>query len=492
MRISLPAGRTIAFSLTLAALAACVPSQAARTGIKLDDPAQIRALFDSLEAVRLERQVVASQREGGPRLELSTEAMYTSRVEARFRLEDDAYVAAFNVGPDGRIAMVYPEAPEDPTLLRAGHTYRLPEFFPGFEPHRVGYAQTGYSATGVGARASGSGGYVFVVASWSPLRIDRLEELGLTDAYRNVNLGGSLQPYEVMHEYAETLVPRGKRWYTVKYRYYGEPGGSLVASRACARYGPLASLGIGYGFIESLLHNRLYSPFVVRSLLSDLAFDGCDAGSAYRAYALALAMGYGRVNPGPALPPIPKPPVANPGNNGGAPTSGAGSQPAPPEQQPRDRGGRPRVGDCDDDKSDDCGLPTRQPRRGNAAGGNDDAIELGGRRGGAASEDRRGVRSWGASGRDLPVTDGPRSYRGRAGRADDASSAGPVPSPRVNRPRSEPVREAPPPRIERSEPPPRVERSEPPPRVERSEPPAPRVERTEAPRPKPVEPPVQP
>ena len=382
-------GRTLGLALLLGTVAGCASQQSSY--VSLSDPARIRAIFDSLDEARIEQELAARDREGGPRVDIWTdEGVQTlNRVRASFRLRDDAYVAAFSVGRDGRITLVYPESPEDPTLLRADHVYRLPETFPGFVTPAAGYERYArYSQVQFGNYGSplrDAGGYIFIVASWSPLRLDRLEELGLLDTYRNVNFGGSLRPFDVMHQYAEALVPRGRSWYTVDHAYYRlDP--FQYGYTSC---GPSAA---DAQLLGRLLSNQYVHPFVYRSILADLAMEpGCGSHGLYRAYIMALSAGFGRVGtPAPIPPtlPIPQPPPATGGTDS---TTGNGSKPAPPENPRRDGEGRPRADDCAGEPK--CDRPERPPRRERRAD-DEEEIDLGGRRGRRDDERGRGAVRW--------------------------------------------------------------------------------------------------
>jgi len=490
--------RRLAFALALASaggLAACASATRTEEIIRINDRARVRDVMDSLHAREIEQQLVADGREGGPRVSIYTDGEFGSvdRVTARFRLDDDGYVAVFNVDRDGRVRTLYPEDPEDAGFLRGGYTYKLPSFFPGFGSRAFssfapGFGGYGYSLARYGAGTVASrtydrqGGYVFVVASWSPLRLDRLEEEELWDTYQVAERLGDLSPYRLMREYADLLVPRGQKWYTVDYRYYHGGWGGTFASRSCDTE-TLSELGL-----------LRFLSFSGRASYADLAryyammpFGGCrDAASLmYRALFASMLNGQSAGGVRPTLP-IGQPTAPTTGTSGAGST---GSQPAPSDPKADDANGTRK-------EDDDEGKATRRPPTKTRVATESDEIDLGarerrpartrwdspraagsrptdgwGRYSGRGSGDAEGAR------RESDRSTGETRERPRRERTETRSS-----EPRGERPRAEPRSESPRTESPRTESP----RSEPRAEPVRSEPrsaPAPSP-RPEAPKPR--------
>jgi hypothetical protein len=494
--------RRIAFVLAVLSaggLAACASGTGgARDGniIRLSDRARVREVMDSLQEQAVERQLAADGREGGPRVSIYSDGEFGSvdRVTTRFRLDDDGYVAVFNVDRDGRVRTLYPEDPADAGFLRGGYTYKLPSFFPGFgsrgfSSYAPGFGGSGYSLARYGAGTVASrtydrqGGYVFVVASWSPLRLDRLEEEDLWDTYQVAERLGDLSPYRLMREYADLLVPRGRSWYTVDYRYYhGGWGGTFASSRCDIEQ--LSALGLGRfaAFTGRLGYADLMG------LYNDLALGGCRDAASLMYRAIFAAMLNGQTSTGIVRPTLPVGLPTTTPTTGTVGTGSTGSQPAPSDHPKADDGKGTRKADDDEGKST-LRPPTKT--RGEAEDG--DEIDLGTRERRPArarwdtprAAGSRSTDGWGRyTGRSPGDADGGRRAANRS--SDETRDARPrerarpersetrSSEPRTERPRSEPRPEPP-----RSEP-----RSEPRAEPVRSEPisaPAP-APRPEAPR----------
>jgi hypothetical protein len=164
------------------------------------------------------------------------------RIRTSFRLDDDAYVIVVNVGRDGHANVIFPESPEDDGFMRGGRTYRLPAFFPGFARHfRSDYGRLYRATSAYDDTYDRYAGYVFVLASWRPLHFQVAEALGLWDNYRLATHEERLEPYTVMHRFADQLVQGRSRDYTARFARYAAIergfGGRSLAS--CSAYGSL-------------------------------------------------------------------------------------------------------------------------------------------------------------------------------------------------------------------------------------------------------------
>jgi hypothetical protein len=194
---------------------------------------------------------VAQDVERGPRVRIWTtdELSSLSRVRPVIRLEDDAYVVVVNVGLDGYANVIFPESPDDDGFMRGGRTYRLPSFFPGFANHfyRSRYGRLYNATSAYDDIYDRYAGYVFVIASWRPMHFQVTEALGLWDDYRLAAHERQLEPYVVMHDYAQKFAS-GRGDYTARFaRYAAFAGGFANRSSlaSCLLYAP------GFGYFPS-------------------------------------------------------------------------------------------------------------------------------------------------------------------------------------------------------------------------------------------------
>ncbi|MDQ3948973.1 MAG: DUF4384 domain-containing protein, partial [Gemmatimonadota bacterium] len=230
--------RRVAVLPLLAALSACATTSSARSVGPAGD-----------------RESVV---ERGPRAQIWTTDEFGTgnRIRASFRLEDDAYVIVVNVGLDGYANVIFPESPEDDGFMRGGRTYRLPGFFPGFANNfRASRYARLYNATsaydGVYDRYAG---YVFIIASWRPMHFQVAEELGLWDDYRLAAHEQRLEPYAVMHRFAERLVRGRSRDYTARFARYAAFGGGFARARSFAS---CLAYGSGFGHMPHWVFSTL-------------------------------------------------------------------------------------------------------------------------------------------------------------------------------------------------------------------------------------------
>jgi hypothetical protein len=151
----MPGARTLGFSLLIAA-AACTPT----TGSQAPKPLKP---------------------EDGPKAFISVDyqgGLINRRLRASFRTEQTAYVLVGHLAGDGRIRVLFPESPDESGLVRArkyhqttsvaAHYDALPSLFSfTMSPYRgLGAMHDSYDGAGHG--------YVFIVASRTPLRYDLL------------------------------------------------------------------------------------------------------------------------------------------------------------------------------------------------------------------------------------------------------------------------------------------------------------------------------
>jgi hypothetical protein len=298
----------------------------------------------------------------GPRVQLWTasEPHATDRIRASFRLDDDAYIIVVNVGRDGYANVIFPESPDDDGFMRAGRTYRLPAFFPGFPGHTRSEYRRLYTATSAYDEVYDRyAGYVFVIASWRPMHFELSEAQGLWDNYRLAAHEERLDPYVVMHRFADQLVPGRSRDYTARFARYAAfdqatPGRTSFAS--CAAY------QTAFEGISAWSHRRLVANGWVPVYgygYSAFAPAGCGYGYGLRIVAF-------RPRTPPAMPgPVAPIPPRDSGDTAAAP------RPRPPV--------KPRAVDrTDDEDGDDEGRRKSPPhrRRRDMAAGEDRIVDV--------------------------------------------------------------------------------------------------------------------
>ena len=183
--------------VALLALAACAPRQAdiaARPLIPRNGPdASVRVDY-----------------EGG---------VLRRRIEAVFTVERPSYVMVGHLGGDGIIRVLFPEDPRESGWIRGGRHYRTApaagdyDAAPGLWFMRQTFRRT------AGARHDsydGNGhGYVFVIASDTPLRFDRISDASLWDEFELQGYETALDPRSLVRTYADRVSPGGR--YTLSY-----------------------------------------------------------------------------------------------------------------------------------------------------------------------------------------------------------------------------------------------------------------------------------
>jgi len=467
-RPSYLATRTAALLLPLAAAAsACATTQSA-----------------SAAAGSAGREAVAQR---GPRVRIwTTDEFGTgSRVRATFRLDDDAYVAVVNVGLDGYASVIFPESPDDDGFMRGGRTYRLPSFFTGFANHfhASRYGRLYNAASAYDGFYDRYAGYVFIIASWRPMNFRAVEELGLWDDYRLAAHERQLEPYQVMHQFAQRLVPGRSRDYSAhfaRYAAFSVPFGRASSFASCLLYG------------STLGYLPWWTFHAVGSWTPHYAIGYYGGGRCPYGYGVRLARYRTRrvVGPPPVQPtPPPVQPAPPPGPDDSAATPKPGRRPRRPVVAGDSGGPKVPVGrhvadeetiidvtretrDLERRRDRDADRIDRAVRRPRGHGTSEDATPSGR---GRATE--RAVDSWdddrGQRGRRAPIDhDAGAQARGESARRESARRE----SARVDQRSSDPRREAPRP-VERSEPRQDARPQPPPPRSEPAPRPEPRGER---------------
>jgi hypothetical protein len=163
-----------------------------------------------------------------PRVSISaTVASYAAsrRVHASLRVDDDAYVLVGHLGADGVVRIVFPLEPTDNGFVRGGHNYDVPEFFAGFEDafnYRAAYdlSLRGFTPARYDSYDGGTG-YVFVIASWQPMRFEQFMENDRWQSFEVADDQYLRDPRPAIEEFAAFLTGESRDAYTVRYaRYY--------------------------------------------------------------------------------------------------------------------------------------------------------------------------------------------------------------------------------------------------------------------------------
>jgi hypothetical protein len=303
-----------------------------------------RQLRDSSRA-----QAIAD--EVGPRVSLRANFDETSgsrRVEATFHLYDDAYVIVGHLDATGRMRIVFPSSPDDNGFVKGDKVYHVPAFFAGFaDEYRWRYSEYNYRFHNSASRQDSYDaglGYVFVIASWRPMRLDRITDGDRWQSYEISDVSYMPDPREAIEELGALLAGDNREAYTVEYARYSTTNFgaySLRSFASCYGLGYGSGYGSRYGLgVYGFGYNRYgFSPFG----FSSNGCGGAPYGYGYSRYAFASPLGGYSVPvtapPVTPLPPrIPGMPITRrprqPGDGGAADTVSHAS-PRLPSQEPK-------------------------------------------------------------------------------------------------------------------------------------------------------------
>lgn len=286
-------------------------SRYASDGLTSPTPDEARALRDSAKA-----QAIAD--EVGPRVTVSADFDYASgarRVEATFHMYDDAYVIVGHLDAAGRLSIVFPSAPGDDGFVRGDKIYHVPSFFAGFnDEYQWRYSNYYYQSHTLGARHDSYDaglGYMFVVASWRPMRLDRITNGNRWEMYEVSDVNYMSDPREAIEELGSLIAGDNREAYTIEYAHYTTTNYGTYAFSDFDRYnGACASSAswpfAGFGF---------FSPFGYSPFGGFGYSNGC--GSSFGYYPGFYAFGgYPTYAPGsvapPIVPPRPRVPIGSP------------------------------------------------------------------------------------------------------------------------------------------------------------------------------------
>jgi hypothetical protein len=196
----------------------------------------------------------------GPRVsiraEISNEAD-SRRVRGIFRVDDDAYVVVGHIDADGVLRIAFPNDPSDDGFVRGNRSYQTNEFFAGFNSQYRFRARTTTIWNTVAAQDAYDGGfgYVFIIASWRPMRFDRFSDGYRWDTFDLVSDSYMNDPRPVIQELASRLAGDNGDGYTIQFARYANTEviassyntiGAAYTAGYCSGYAPLGFASFGY------------------------------------------------------------------------------------------------------------------------------------------------------------------------------------------------------------------------------------------------------
>ena len=255
--------------------------------------------------------------EVGPRVTITADFDYAAgarQVQATFHMYDDAYVVVGHLDAAGRLKILFPSAPGDDGFVRGDKIYHIPTFFAGFaDEYAWRYGDYGYRYHSMSSRRDSYDAglaYVFVVASWRPMRLDRIADGNKWQTYDISDISYMQDPREAIEELGSVIAGDNREAYTIQYAHYTTTnyGTYSLADFDAVNSGCYGSLGfLGFGPATSF-----FSPFGFLPRFGYGGRSGC--GSQYNGYTYAYGYPYGypRVYPYVNGPPVLRPPVGTP------------------------------------------------------------------------------------------------------------------------------------------------------------------------------------
>lgn len=203
-----------------------------------------------------------------PRVTISTQKDFVSvnRIVTRLRVDESAYVTVVNVSPAGYARVIFPEQPDEPAFLQGGRTYAIPGHLTGYQwasavppVGALGSRFVWYGRSRFGQVSAQGPGYIFVIASRTPLDLQALKDQWYFDG---VELGGSLtdmEPGAVIPAVAGVALHDGEKNTGALGVSYARYSGYEAASYTTSKLGPGPKPGQCADYITQtsrLLHSR--------------------------------------------------------------------------------------------------------------------------------------------------------------------------------------------------------------------------------------------
>lgn len=212
-------------------------------------------------------QMVAD--EVGPRVTVTADFDYAGgsrRVDARFHMYDDAYVIVGHLDASGRLKIVFPSEPGDDGFVRGEKIYQVPQFFAGFgDEYAWNYSNYRYQTHNVASRHDSYDAglaYVFVIASWRPMRLDRITDGNRWLTYEISNVNYMSDPREAIEELGSVIAGDNREAYTIEYAHYTTTnyGTYTYSSFDAFNSGECFGYTRGYGYRSLLLSPFMFLP----------------------------------------------------------------------------------------------------------------------------------------------------------------------------------------------------------------------------------------
>ena len=252
--------------------------------------------------------------EVGPRVTVSADFDYAGgsrQVDARFHMYDDAYVVVGHLDAAGRMKIVFPSQPGDDGFVRGDKIYHVPPFFAGFaDEYAWRQSEYRYRYHSISSRTDSYDaglGYVFVVASWRPMRLDRIADGNRWQTYDVSDISYMADPREAIEELGSVIAGDNREAYTIEYAHYSTTNAGMYSFSDfdAANSGCYSNLGF-MGFAP----RSLFSPF---GFLSGFGYGSSGCGWQYNSLAYyPVAYGYPVTRPYLNGPPVLRPPVGSP------------------------------------------------------------------------------------------------------------------------------------------------------------------------------------
>jgi hypothetical protein len=256
-------------------------------------PEERRQMRDSSAAQEVADEV-------GPRVTVTADFINESgsrRVETTFHMYDDAYVIVGHLDAAGRLKIVFPSTTGDDGFVRGDKIYHVPSFFAGFTDeyawrHNDYYYRAHSTASRRDSYDAGLG-YVFVVASWRPMRLDRIADGDHWQTYNVSDVSYMNDPREAIEELGSLIAGDNREAYTIEYARYSTTNYGMYSmadfdavNSDC--YGYRSSLGFG---ATSLFFSPFYFLPTYGFGFASMGCDGFEFGYPY-SYAYGYPYGY--------------------------------------------------------------------------------------------------------------------------------------------------------------------------------------------------------
>jgi hypothetical protein len=145
--------------------------------------------------------------------------VFNRRLHALFNVKRPAYVMVAHLGGDGVVRVLYPRDGREIGLVGPGKTFRTDLVSGDYDAAPGYWFMRRTVVRSVSARNDsydGNGhGFVFMIASATPLRFDRVSEFGLWNEAELPGYVNAMDPRTLIKEYADQVAPGGK--YTLDY-----------------------------------------------------------------------------------------------------------------------------------------------------------------------------------------------------------------------------------------------------------------------------------